>query len=98
MQFLITAYDGEDPEAMNRRLAVREAHLAGMGLLKAAGHFIAGGAILDDDGNMIGSTLYVDFASREELDKWLNSDPYITGNVWQDISVQPIRLALADSG
>ncbi len=43
---------------------------------------------------MIGSTLYVDFESREALDEWLNIDPYVTGGVWQDISVLPIRLAI----
>mgnify|MGYP000078838320 FL=1 len=93
MQFVITAYDGDDSEAMERRLAVREAHLAGIAPLKTTGNFIAGGAILDDDENMIGSTLYVEFPSREELDNWLINDPYVTGGVWKDISVQAIKLA-----
>jgi uncharacterized protein YciI len=43
---------------------------------------------------MIGSTLYVEFDSRAELDSWLEQDPYVTGGVWKDITVQPIRLAM----
>ena len=94
MQYMITAYDGTDSEAPGRRKAVRPAHLDGIKELKAAGNIIAGGAILDDDGEMIGSTLYVEFGSREALEDWLNRDPYVTGDVWKDITVTPIRLAV----
>ena len=94
MQFLLTAYDGKDDGALNRRMSVREAHINGANQLKEAGHLIAGGAILDEAGQMIGSTMFVEFDSKAELDQWLASDPYMTGNVWQDISVLPIRLAV----
>lgn len=94
MQFLVTAYDGKDDGALDRRMSVREAHINGANQLKEAGHLIAGGAILDEAEQMIGSTMFVDFDSKAELDQWLASDPYVTGNVWQDISVLPIRLAV----
>ena len=69
-------------------------HINGANELKEAGHLIAGGAILDEAEQMIGSTMFVEFDSKAELDQWLASDPYVTGNVWQDISVLPIRLAV----
>ena len=94
MQFMVTAYDGKDEGALDRRMSVREAHINGANQLKEAGHLIAGGAILDDAEQMIGSTMFVEFDSKVELDQWLASDPYVTGNVWQDISVLPIRLAI----
>jgi uncharacterized protein YciI len=94
MQFMIVAYDGTDEGALNRRLAVRDSHIAGAIELKNKGNLIAGGAILDDAGRMIGSTTYVDFESRAELDAWLERDPYVTGDVWRDITVTPIRLAV----
>jgi len=94
MQFMVTAYDGKDDGALDRRMSVREAHIAGANQLKEAGHLIAGGAILDEAEQMIGSTMFVEFDSKAELDQWLASDPYVTGNVWQDISVLPIRLAI----
>lgn len=94
MQFMITAYDGKDAGALERRMTVREAHIAGARELKEAGKLIAGGAILNEAEQMIGSTLYAEFDSREELDQWLNNDPYVTGGVWKDITVLPIRLAI----
>lgn len=94
MQYQITAFDGTDEQAGERRLAARPAHLAEAAILKEAGKIIAGGAILDDDGNMIGSTLYVDFDTPDELDAWLTNDPYVKGEVWEDINIMPIRLAV----
>jgi len=94
MQFMIVAYDGTDEGALNRRLAVRDSHIAGAIELKNKGILIAGGAILDDAGRMIGSTTYVDFESRAELDAWLERDPYVTGDVWRDITITPIRLTV----
>jgi uncharacterized protein len=60
--------------------------------MKEKGHLIEGGAILNDEGQMIGSTLYCCFDSRQELDQWINNDPYWLGNVWVKIEVRPIRL------
>ncbi len=94
MQFLVTAYDGKDDGALDRRMSVREPHIKGANELKEAGHLIAGGAILDEAEQMIGSTMFVEFDSKADLDQWLASDPYVTGNVWQEISVLPIRLAV----
>jgi len=94
MQFMIVAYDGLDEGALNRRLAARESHIAGAIALKKAGHLIAGGAILDDAERMIGSTIYVDFASRADLDDWLQQDPYVIGDVWRDITISAIRLTV----
>lgn len=57
MQFLLLAYDGTDPEAPHRRLNVREEHLQKISLLKKAGKFLFGGAILDDNGKNRNSTI-----------------------------------------
>ena len=67
MQFLVTAYDGTDAAAIDRRSAARTTHLAGVTRLKEAGNFIEGGAILDTDGKMIGSTLYMEFPHVQNL-------------------------------
>ncbi len=93
MQFLIIARDGTDPEAPARRQAVRQAHLAGASKLREKGHLLVGGALTDDDGNMIGSAAVCQFETRAELDQWLATDPYVTGNVWQDIQVLPYRVS-----
>ena len=95
MQFLVVAYDGKDKDAKNRRAAARPSHLAGAQELKEAGNIIVGAAILDENEEMIGSTLCVEFESRADLDEWLANDPYVTEGVWKDIAVQPIRLAVS---
>jgi len=47
MEFLVIAYDGKDPQAKERRLRARPAHLENVRAMKQAGSFINGGAILD---------------------------------------------------
>ena len=95
MQFLVVAYDGKDKDAKNRRAAARSSHLVEAQELKEAGNIIVGAAILDENEEMIGSTLCVEFESRADLDEWLANDPYVTEGVWKDITVQPIRLAVS---
>ncbi len=91
MTFLVLGYDGVDPEAPARRAAARPAHLATAQRLRAAGHFLDGGAILDDMGKMVGSMLLMEFPSRAELDAWISADAYTTGGVWKDVTVRPFR-------
>ena len=94
MQFLVVAYDGTDSEAPARRQSVREAHLAGAREMSTNGAMICGGALLDDDGGMVGSACIVEFADRAALDAWLETDPYVTAKVWQKIEVTPFRRAV----
>ena len=93
MQFLMNAYDGKDAEAPARRQQYRPAHLEGAKAMKRAGHCLLGGAILNDAGEMIGSTLVMQFDSRDEFDAWLAADPYTTGGVWKTVEVKPFRCA-----
>lgn len=93
MQFLILAYDAKDPDALKRRMEAREGHLATVARYKEMGHMHMGAALLDDAGNMIGSTLVVEFPSRKELDGWLDEDPYVTQKVWEDITITPCKIA-----
>lgn len=92
MQFLVNAWDFSDDDALNRRLENREAHLAGVKKLIKEGKFISGGAILDDAGKMIGSTLHLDFPDRDSLEAHLQADPYVAGRVWDKIKIHPVKL------
>lgn len=91
MEFLITAYDGKDPEALPRRMAARSAHLELGDTMISQGTLLHAAAILDEHGNMVGSSMIVDFPSREELDAWLKIEPYVTGGVWSEIKVERCR-------
>ncbi|MDP4126245.1 MAG: YciI family protein [Bacillota bacterium] len=93
MQYIVTAYDGTDEKALERRLAVREEHLKSVERRFKAREHLYGGAILDDVGKMIGSMMVVDYNSREELDNWLKVEPYVVGDVWQKIDIQSCKIA-----
>lgn len=92
-QYLIIARDGTDLEAMDRRMKVRPLHVETARELKQYNRFITGGAILDDTGNMIGSMMVVQFETEDDLLIWMKNEPYITGNVWQSIEVNPFKVA-----
>jgi uncharacterized protein YciI len=93
MQWLIIARDGADKDALSRRLKARPAHLENAAKLQAAGHLVIGGALTDDKGRMIGTAAVAQFETRAELDRWLSTDPYVTGDVWREIEIHPYRVA-----
>jgi|Laugrespbdmm15dd_1035085.scaffolds.fasta_scaffold84522_2 uncharacterized protein YciI len=96
MQFVVTAMDYTDPDALQRRLANREAHIAGARKLIKEGRFISGGAILDAAGRMAGSTLHLDFPDLESLRQLLEQDPYVSGKVWEHIDIKQAKLLPLD--
>lgn len=93
MQYIVMAYDGTDEKALERRLAVREQHLKSVEENFKDGKHLYGAAILDEAGKMIGSMMVVDYTSKEELDKWLEVEPYVVGKVWEKIEIQPCKVA-----
>ncbi|MDM5333084.1 YciI family protein [Ureibacillus composti] len=93
MQYIITAYDGTDEQAIDRRLMARDEHLKSVEKRVKDGQHLYGAAILDNDGKMIGSMMVVDFPSKDELDDWLKVEPYVVENVWQKIDIQPCNVA-----
>lgn len=93
MQFLLVAYDGTDSGALERRMKVREYHFERINLLKKTGEFLFGGAILDENGKMIGSMIVYDFPDRQSLDESLKGEPYLTEGVWEKTDIRPFRLA-----
>ena len=93
MQFLITAFDGKDDGAAERRSNARAQHLAGVKQAAKEGRHLYAAAILDDDGSMIGSVMLVDYPSKEALEnEWLNREPYVVGGVWKEIDIKPCRV------
>ncbi len=92
MQFVLIGFDGEDEQALGRRMAVRDQHIALSDEAVKRGEQIMGAAILSDDGAMKGSVMIVDFPTREDLDQWLESEPYVTGGVWKDIQIYPCKI------
>ena len=92
-QYLVTGYDYTDEGALERRMGVRPHHLDGAVTLKASGNYILGGAMLNDDGKMIGSVMVLQFETDEQLEAWKKSEPYITQKIWETVDVKPFKVA-----
>ena len=91
MQYVVHALDF--PDALERRLAVREAHLEGVRHMKAHGPFHLGGALLDDEGRMVGSMMLIEMEDDAAVQAWLRDEVYVTGRVWDKVEVRPLRAA-----
>lgn len=90
MQFVITAYDGEN--VLEKRMAVRPRHLEEM--QKLIDHIVCAGGILDQAGKPKGSVLVMDFEDRAELDTYLAEEPYVVEGIWDKITVEPMNVVI----
>ena len=96
MNFLLVAYDGKDEGALERRMRVRPDHFANVMKIQETGHVHCAGGITNEAGQLIGSMLVVSFDSREQLDNYLKTEPYVVNNVWQDIRIDTCNVAIKD--
>ena len=90
MQYIITAYDGEN--MLEKRLEIRPRHLENM--TKVKGKVLCAGGILDDEGTMKGSMLVIDFAEKADLDEYLQNEPYIKEKVWEQVHVENMNVVI----
>jgi uncharacterized protein YciI len=91
MQFIITAYDFKDG-GLQRRLEVRSQHIALGDKLKAENKYHMGVALLDENNQMIGSVMIMEFPTRKELDEYLKTEPYVINDVWETIEIMPCKV------
>ena len=91
--FLVTAHDAGEKDTPAKRAAARDAHVARIQELLSADGFLFGGALLDDDDEIVGSVLVVRFPDRAAFDEWLDNDPYTTTGVWGQVDVRSCRPA-----
>lgn len=86
MNFVIIGRDHED--AFERRMAVRDEHLARLVPYKENGAVIFVVALKDEnDGHINGSIIVFNVESRQEVDEIMKDEPYIANNVWKSIEV-----------
>ena len=89
MQFLITAYDGENK--LEKRMEVRPRHLSNL----PKDHVIcAGGLLTEDTGEMKGSAMIMEFENGAALDAYLETEPYVIEHVWERITIEPMNVVI----
>jgi hypothetical protein len=92
-QYLITAFDFTDETTLERRMAARPSHLETARRLKDTNNFIVGGAILNQRGKMVGSSMIVQFEADQQLSAWLAEEPYMLSKVWEKVDIKPFKVA-----
>ena len=95
MLYVIYAEDIAD--SLEKRQAVRPAHLARLQLLHDEGRLLTAGPMPAVDSNepgaagFSGSTVIAEFESLEAAQSWANDDPYIAAGAFQHVSVKPYK-------
>ncbi|NUU66614.1 YciI family protein [Enterobacteriaceae bacterium BIT-l23] len=95
MLYVIYAEDVAD--SLEKRMAVRPAHLARLQLLHDEGRLVTAGPMPAVDSNepgaagFTGSTVIAEFESLEEAQSWAQDDPFVAAGVYQKVTVKPYR-------
>lgn len=98
---MLYALISQDQSAsLDKRLAVRPAHVERLQALKNAGRLILAGphpAIDSEDpgeAGFTGSLVVAEFDSLEDARQWADSDPYVSAGVYKSITVKPFKKVL----
>jgi uncharacterized protein YciI len=82
MRFALIAKD--NPGALEIRKANRDAHVA---FLKSTEAVEMAGPFLDDDGNMCGSLIVLEFDNISQAQDWAANDPYKKADLFQSVEI-----------
>lgn len=88
------------PNSLEKRKAVREAHLERIQKLVTEGRVLVAGpfpAVDNDDpgpAGFTGSLMVVDFPDLAAAQAWAQADPYVSGGVFDAVEVKPFKPVL----
>ena len=86
MYYVIFAQD--IPGSLEKRLSVREQHLARLKQLQAEGRLLTAGP---GEAGFTGSTVIAQFESLSAAKDWAAQDPYVEAGVYGDVIVKPFK-------
>ncbi len=81
----------DKPGALETRLAVRPKHLE---YLAQSTNLKLAGALLNDEGNPIGSILVVEADDVSVAQAQADNDPYTAAGIFESVEINPWRLAV----
>ena len=98
---MLYAIIGEDvPDSLEKRLAMRPAHLGRLQALQAEGRLLVAGPFPAIDSpdpgkkGFSGSLIVAEFESLDAAETWARADPYVTDGVFARVTVKPFRKSL----
>ncbi len=90
MQFAAICIDKENSEHI--RLENRADHIEH--LKKVKHHMLLAGPFLNNEGRMCGSLLVFNDMPLEDINQWLEQDPYNQANLFQSVEVKPFKKVI----
>ncbi|MBO9557435.1 MAG: YciI family protein [Caulobacter sp.] len=81
----------DKPGALQTRLDIRPTHLD---YLNNSPNLKLAGALLDDDGDPIGSIIVVEAEDKTTAQAQADNDPFTKAGVFESVEVRPWRLAI----
>ena len=98
---MLYAFISRDVEnSLEKRLSVRDQHIARLNALKDEGRLIIAGPhpAIDSadpgDAGFTGSLIVAEFESQSAAQAWADDDPYIEAGVYENVIVKPFKLVL----
>jgi len=98
---MLYAIVGQDvTDSLEKRMAVRPAHVARLQALLAEGRLLLAGPFpavdAEDPGaaGFTGSLIVAEFATLIDAQAWADADPYVAAGVYRQVSVKPFKKAL----
>ena len=88
------------PNSLERRMAVRPAHLQRLEALRDVGRLVLAGPhpAIDNENpgtaGFSGSLVVAEFASLSEAQAWADTDPFTTTGVYEKVTVKPFKKVL----
>lgn len=98
MWYVIFSQDVEN--SLERRMSVREKHLARLKDLQGQGRLLVAGPMpaIDSENpgevGFTGSTVIAEFDSLDDAKAWADADPYIEAGVYEKVIVKPFKKVL----
>jgi len=98
MLYAVISQDIEN--SLEKRMAVRPAHIERLNFLKNAGRLILAGPHPAIDNNepgeagFTGSLVVAEFDSLEDAQTWADADPYLASGAYESVVVKPFKKVL----
>lgn len=93
-------YSEDVTNSLEKRLSVRELHLARLSDLQNEGRLLVAGPCPAIDSNdpgaagFTGSLIIAEFDNLEAAQQWADADPYIAAGVYEKVTVKPYKKVL----
>ena len=97
------AFICEDADnVLEKRKSIRPAHMTRLKQLTDENRLLAAGPLANRDGEnpfitgIHGSLIIAQFHSLDEAKEWIAADPFVTAEVYKQVTVKPFKIVLPE--